>query len=375
MRCLACSLCLAAAWSLCLSAAWADERTDLRLDSAAVRQQAYLRLLSAGAPGRRRLADLLGTVRVEVCLRTARGLLAARAAGGRFASAHEQWQNACQNARRLTAQSISDKQKTKLVALAVDRATSLYVKVEAAAPGLKAALTRLDAMIVHLQEIDRVAPQCGLQFGERDLSAPALDAILGGKSRLGAAVGRMNRWVLLSEIAARCARHNRPITGRKGEGVGELLAATNRYRVRLGLVPLAWHAALARAAAGHSAEMYRLRKVSHQSPTPGRKDPEDRIRAAGYRKYLSVGENVAGGFFRPEAVLAAFRESPAHHRNLVDGAYREVGIARTADKWAMNFGAPVRSPWASVRPVVLSWPATQPVADNQNRPNDRGASE
>lgn len=333
----------------------------LRSWSARVRMQGYVLLLPAEAGGATRLTTLLPQVRIEVSLKVARQLAATRTAGARFATAHANWDRTCVDARRLVEQSVSEKSKAALAATAVRRAGMLYDQVAAAAKGLNVALAALEPLAAHLREIDTIGPQAGLAWGRLDHSMAGLDALLDGASRLPEAAGRLNRWKRLQQVAVLCGKHNSAASIQKVAGPAALLAIVNRYRLRLGLTPLIWNASLARAAAGHSYEMYRKRYVSHTSPTAGRTTPEDRIRSTGYSGYLSVGENVAGGFSRAAVVFTAFSKSPAHHRNLVDAAYREIGLGQAGDKWAMNFGAPLRGPWASVKPIVLSWSTSRPA--------------
>jgi uncharacterized protein YkwD len=70
----------------------------------------------------------------------------------------------------------------------------------------------------------------------------------------------------------------------------------------------------------------------------------DRIRAAGYL-WTTHAENIAAGFPLPEAVLAAWMASPGQRENLLNPAFRDVGVALVADErspwgiyWTMTFG-------------------------------------
>jgi hypothetical protein len=335
----------------------------LRGDTADERQKGYAALLAIPEAQRGAALDLLMDVRGELCLRVARELATARQAAERFAGVYEQWEQAAVAARLLIEQSVSDDAKAPLAKAAVTRTGELHAQVTGEAKLIEAALAALSASAGQLAEIDRVAASAHVAVVPLDHSPAALDGLLGGASRLGEAAGCLNRWWYLQQAAAECERLNRAAGAGTQPGPAALLAATNAYRLRLGLMPLLWNGSLARSAGEHAAEMQRLGYVSHTSPTAGRQTPEDRIRAAGYGEYLAIGENVAGGFTRGEAVFAAFRGSPAHHRNLTDAAYRQIGIGVVGDKWAMHLGAPTRSPWGGLRPTVLSWPASRPAAN------------
>lgn len=96
-----------------------------------------------------------------------------------------------------------------------------------------------------------------------------------------------------------------------------LLAAVNDYRGSRGLQPLRPAAALQRIAAPHSQSMARSRQISHTG-FKGRFELAD--------SDLCV-ENIAAGAFEPQEMLAAWRDSPAHDRNLLEPRVRWVGIA------------------------------------------------
>ena len=50
------------------------------------------------------------------------------------------------------------------------------------------------------------------------------------------------------------------------------------------------------------------------------------LKKSGY-DYLAAGENLAIGFEEPEAVVKAWQASPTHQANLVDGDFKEIGVA------------------------------------------------
>lgn len=98
------------------------------------------------------------------------------------------------------------------------------------------------------------------------------------------------------------------------------LADTNRERAASGAAPLAANQALAGVAQRWSDQMSASAHLAHN---PNLVSDIDRSVTTDWRTY---GENVGTG---PdvESIQAAFVHSPEHHRNMVDPAFTEVGIA------------------------------------------------
>lgn len=71
--------------------------------------------------------------------------------------------------------------------------------------------------------------------------------------------------------------------------------ATNRQRIEHRLRPLRHEPRLDQASLLHAQDMARDRHLSHENPDPTRREPADRVRAAGLR-YRFVAENVATHF-------------------------------------------------------------------------------
>ena len=108
------------------------------------------------------------------------------------------------------------------------------------------------------------------------------------------------------------------------------LCLLNAERTDAGLVPLRADAKLAAASLAHSKAMVDQQFFDHTSP--GGRDLVDRVRAAGYidpAKAWTVGENIAWGsgtLSSPGKMVAAWMASPGHRANLLNPAFREVGI-------------------------------------------------
>ncbi|MCO5167279.1 MAG: CAP domain-containing protein [Planctomycetes bacterium] len=116
----------------------------------------------------------------------------------------------------------------------------------------------------------------------------------------------------------------------------EQVRLTNEHRLALGRPPLELDLRLVSAARGHADDMARLGFFDHASPVPGCESPHDRLARAGYAG--AGGENIALG---PDAARAAHEQwvgSPAHHRNLLDPAWRAVGVGRAGRLWTQCFG-------------------------------------
>jgi uncharacterized protein YkwD len=102
-----------------------------------------------------------------------------------------------------------------------------------------------------------------------------------------------------------------------------------------------WHDALYRAAAGHSEDMAVNNYFAHTSPS-GR-TLGMRLQDAGC-PYRIAGENIAFNYRSIADVMAAWIASPGHCANIMERAFREVGVAcvRNGDGepyWTMDLGA------------------------------------
>jgi uncharacterized protein YkwD len=68
--------------------------------------------------------------------------------------------------------------------------------------------------------------------------------------------------------------------------------------------------------------------------------PGDRITRAGY-DWRTYGENVAYGYPTPESVMAGWMSSPGHKANILNCAFKEIGVGMAKDGyyWTQDFGA------------------------------------
>lgn len=108
--------------------------------------------------------------------------------------------------------------------------------------------------------------------------------------------------------------------------------------------PLTWNARLDEAAQGHATDMASRNYFRHTGKDGS--SVADRVTRRGYA-WRAVGENIAAGQPTPDAVMAAWLASEGHCRNIMSGAFTQLGTGtstNTSSKyriyWVQNFGAP-----------------------------------
>lgn len=130
-----------------------------------------------------------------------------------------------------------------------------------------------------------------------------------------------------------------------------VLAATNAARAVPRLCgdahfgaapPVAWNAALARAARAHSLDMARHRTFSHRGSDHSEVGARARREGYGWR---SIGENISFGQRAAEEAVEGWISSPGHCANLMNPLMTEMGAAyalrpppRQAAYWTQVFG-------------------------------------
>jgi uncharacterized protein YkwD len=114
-----------------------------------------------------------------------------------------------------------------------------------------------------------------------------------------------------------------------GQDIGnvetDFLVLVNAERSSLGKNSLTANSALRNAAYLHSKDMGDNNYFSHTS-LDGRTF-DQRITAAGYTNYYSLGENIAYAYGSPNAaqVFAMWKNSPGHYANMV-GDFKDAGL-------------------------------------------------
>jgi uncharacterized protein YkwD len=101
-----------------------------------------------------------------------------------------------------------------------------------------------------------------------------------------------------------------------------------------------WNDQLEFAARGHALDMSEHDYFSHTSIN-GR-SMSDRALDAGYGfkgyKTYAIGENIAQGQTSITEVMNGWLHSEGHCRNLMNPAFREVGVAEINHYWVQDFG-------------------------------------
>jgi uncharacterized protein YkwD len=120
------------------------------------------------------------------------------------------------------------------------------------------------------------------------------------------------------------------------------LCLLNAKRSSAGFRVLSTRPLLSRAAAGYSAQMVRESFFAHQAPAGP--DLAGRLTRAGYLSHAAtdwfVGENLGwatGTAATPRQLVAAWMASPGHRRNILEPAFRDIGIG-------MASGTPASGP-------------------------------
>lgn len=113
------------------------------------------------------------------------------------------------------------------------------------------------------------------------------------------------------------------------------LCLINRERTQRGLVKLRANRRLDRSATRYSDAMAAGHFFSHVSPRGS--TMMGRIKAVGYlsgARAYSVGENLAWGSGEsatPAETVNSWMNSPGHRANILNGAYREIGVGVAPD--------------------------------------------
>lgn len=128
------------------------------------------------------------------------------------------------------------------------------------------------------------------------------------------------------------------------------LRVINRYRKENGLKPVRLDKRLSKVAHWMGRDMVANDYFSHVDQL-GR-DPFARLLDFKYPDDTWRGENLAAGSEDAEGAFTQWRESEAHNRNMLNGNYRAIGIARVYDPsseygwyWVTEFGSRVVAPY------------------------------
>ncbi|WP_051830846.1 MULTISPECIES: CAP domain-containing protein [Streptomyces] len=121
----------------------------------------------------------------------------------------------------------------------------------------------------------------------------------------------------------------------------QVVDLVNAERAKAGCGPVSSEPRLASAAQSHSDDMADRNYFDHASPEGYHAD--HRIEATGYR-WSTWGENIARGQKDPAAVMDAWMNSPGHRANILNCAFKQLGVGvRTGSGgpwWTQVFAAP-----------------------------------
>jgi len=115
------------------------------------------------------------------------------------------------------------------------------------------------------------------------------------------------------------------------DAVRTTVCLVNRERSSRGLRRVRLNRRLSKGAARHARDMVRRDHFSHVSPSGS--TFLQRIKRTGYlggARAWTAGENLAwgsGGLATPRSIVHSWMKSPEHRANIVNGRFREVGIA------------------------------------------------
>ena len=119
----------------------------------------------------------------------------------------------------------------------------------------------------------------------------------------------------------------------------------NAYRKQNGLRPVTLNAELSKAAMAHSRDLAKWDRISHYGSDGS--NPWDRVKRAGYNARVAA-ENVGTGQVNFAEVLAGWKASPGHNKNLLLADGQNIGIAliqesRTEFKtfWTLVIASPL----------------------------------
>jgi uncharacterized protein YkwD len=155
-------------------------------------------------------------------------------------------------------------------------------------------------------------------------------------------------WLALAEPFAPPSARDRAAISRR------VLELTNQARARArrcgstyfaAAPPLLPNGVLERAAAQYAQDMAAYGYMDHTGRDGS--SPEERITRSGYR-WRETGENLASGIMTPEDAVAGWLKSPEHCANVMDPAFRHMGVAYAVNPrleagvyWAQEFGTPL----------------------------------
>ena len=122
-----------------------------------------------------------------------------------------------------------------------------------------------------------------------------------------------------------------PAGSTSGGGLASAIVdLTNAERSNASVATLRVSAQLMQAAQLQADQMARLQRMEHEISGAQYPKPADRLAAVGYR-WGTYGENIAMGQTTAAAVMDSWMHSSGHRANILNGAFREIGVGVARD--------------------------------------------
>lgn len=103
-----------------------------------------------------------------------------------------------------------------------------------------------------------------------------------------------------------------------------VISMVNTERTKAGLAPMAASAELQKSSRSKAADMFARGYWAHNAPDGS--EPWHFFKESGY-KFTQAGENLAKSFQTPDGVVKGWMNSPTHRANILNPAYRDIGIS------------------------------------------------
>ena len=155
----------------------------------------------------------------------------------------------------------------------------------------------------------------------------------------------------------------------------DLMSKINLERTQRFIQPVTTNSKLITAAGGKASDMLTRSYFAHVDPDGNYVWP--RIQAAGYKPYMTLGENLAMDFNSADGVVSAWMNSPTHRENIVNAKFQDQGVASVSGLYEPGhnttlvvslFGALYKSQTPSPAPAPTPAPKPAPPPAPQPAP-------
>ncbi|KAJ1971575.1 hypothetical protein H4R35_005180 [Dimargaris xerosporica] len=122
-------------------------------------------------------------------------------------------------------------------------------------------------------------------------------------------------------------------TGSQGQYDQEVLELVNQHRQSNGVAPLKLDNRLNAIAKSHSDYQKKAKTMTHSSPAGSL---GERFKLEGIEN-VAIAENVAWNQRSAKDVFTSWKNSPGHDRNMLNPAYKRMGLAVSSWYWTQTF--------------------------------------